>query len=73
MDIAERLEELMARGTYGELCAEARAYLARNTAEQDEDTAYMVRVRLGETLLALSAESFDAEGYAEGVRLLMTA
>ena len=73
MDIAERLEELTARGAYGELCAEARAYLARSTEEQDEDTAYMVRVRLGETLLALSAEAFDAEGYAEGVRLLMTA
>ena len=73
MDIAERLEELTARGAYGELCAEARAYLARSTEERDEDTAYMVRVRLGETLLALSAEAFDAEGYAEGVRLLMTA
>ena len=45
MDIAERLEELTARGAYGELCAEARAYLARSTEEQDEDTAYMVRVR----------------------------
>ena len=73
MDIAERLEELTARGAYGELCAEARAYLARSTEERDEDTTYMVRVRLGETLLALSAEAFDAEGYAEGVRLLMTA
>lgn len=73
MDIAERLEELTARGAYGELCAEARAYLSRSTEERDEDTAYMVRVRLGETLLALSAEAFDAEGYAEGVRLLMTA
>ena len=73
MDIAERLQELAACGAYGELCAEARAYLALDADKQDEDTAYMVRVRLGETLLALSAESFDAEAYAEGVRLLMTA
>lgn len=73
MDIAKRLQELAACGAYGELCAEARAYLARSTEEQDEDTAYMVRVRLGETLLALSAESFDADGYEEGLRLLMTA
>ena len=73
MDIAERLQELAACGAYGELCAEARAYLALDAEKQDEDTAYMVRVRLGETLLALSAEVFDAEAYAEGVRLLMTA
>lgn len=73
MDIAERLQELAECGAYGELCAEARAYLALDAEKQDEDTAYMVRVRLGETLLALSAESFDAEAYAEGVRLLMTA
>ena len=64
MDIAERLQELAECGAYGELCAEARAYLARGAEEQDKDTAYMVRVRLGETLLALSAEVFDAEGYA---------
>ena len=73
MDIAKRLQELAECGAYGELCAEARAYLALDAERQDEDTAYMARVRLGETLLALSAESFDAEGYAEGVRLLMTA
>lgn len=73
MDITERLQELAACGAYGELCAEARAYLSRSTEEQDEDTAYMVRVLLGETLLALSAESFDADGYEEGLRLLMTA
>ena len=38
MDIAERLQELTARGAYGDLCAEARAYLARSTEERDEDT-----------------------------------
>ena len=60
MDIAKRLQELAECGAYGELCAEARAYLALDAERQDEDTAYMARVRLGETLLALSAESFDA-------------
>ena len=54
MDIAKRLQELAECGAYGELCAEARAYLALDAERQDEDTAYMARVRLGETLLTLS-------------------
>ena len=73
MHIEGRLQELADRGAYRELCAESRAYLSRDAEGQDADTAYAVRVLLGETLLALSAESFDADGYEEGLRLLMTA
>ena len=73
MHIEGRLQELADRGAYRELCAESRAYLSRDAEGQDADTAYTVRVLLGETLLALSAESFDADGYEEGLRLLMTA
>ena len=73
MHIEGRLQELADRGAYRELCAESRAYLSRDAEEQDADTAYTVRVLLGETLLALSAEAFDADDYEEGLRLLMTA
>jgi hypothetical protein len=73
MTINEQLRLLSARGAHEELCALAREYLARSAEEQDADTAYAARVLLGETLLGMTAKSFDADCYIEGVHALMQA
>ena len=73
MDVDEQLRLLSARGAHEELCAMARDYLARSAEEQDPDTAYAVRLLLGETLLGMSAEHFDEDRYIEGAHALMLA
>lgn len=73
MTINEQLRLLSARGAHEELCALAREYLARSAEEQDADTAYAARVLLGETLLGMTAKSFDEDCYIEGVHALMQA
>ncbi|MFC2314492.1 MAG: sulfatase-like hydrolase/transferase [Selenomonas massiliensis] len=73
LDIGEQLERLFEQGAHDELCVLARDYLGRDAKEQDPDTAYTARVLLGETLVGLSAESGDTDGFVEGIRILMQA
>ena len=73
LDIAEQLQHLSAQGAYDELCALARDYLGRDAKKQDLDAVYTARILLGETLLGLSAESGDIDGFVEGSHLLMQA
>ena len=73
LDIEEQLQRLSAQGAYDELCTLARDYLGRDAKERDLDAAYTVRILLGETLLGLSAESGDTDGFVEGSHLLMQA
>ena len=73
LDIEEQLQHLSAQGAYDELCALARDYLGRDAKKQDLDAAYTARILFGETLLGLSAESGDIDGFVEGIHLLMQA
>lgn len=68
-----RMRALLDAGDADGACVFARAYLAQSAAERNAEETYALRVLLGETLLALAAESFDESVYIEGATALMQA
>ena len=73
MDVEERFQLLCAQGFHEEACVLARDYIACDEKKQDLDTAYRMRILLGETLLSLSVDSCDVNAYVEAIHLLMQA